>query len=218
MNNNFLKSALIGIAAILLAGLIFLSYEIGKLKAQVSELSGRPFGVSVNKPRVAIAIPRPVDARESFQEDWDPYLEMEQIQRRMNRLMHERLLEESLAPQELPTQNIMNVSVNYQEEKDKYVLRMETPGMKKDDIRIEVKDHTLFVIGEHREEQKEKNPQYVSEEQTSGYFSQAFPLPNDANTKAIKVRYEQGVLMIDIPRLVSKKNNQESGSIKVHQR
>jgi|GEM_PF-892944 len=214
MNAKFFKVISVGIVAILIVGLICLSYEVQKLKKEMTQLSERRLAVAAfDQPKVAQRIPRRMMPQDFFEESWDPYAEMERVRRQMDALMRDRFWNEPRRHQDFPLQNTIQMSTNFKEEKDKYILRMDVLGMKKEDIRVEIKSRMLLIFGERSQEKSKKDAQYASEEQSFGYFSQSLPLPQDANIKGISVNYEDGVLAIEIPRLINKKS--DSGIIKV---
>ncbi len=98
-------------------------------------------------------------------------------------------------------------AVDIVEEKDKYVLKADLPGLKQDDIKIELTDNILSISGERKHERNEedKDKKYYYYERSYGAFERKFVLPNDADIEKIKAKYENGVLSIDIQKKESKK-------------
>ncbi len=98
-------------------------------------------------------------------------------------------------------------AVDIVEEKDKYVVKADLPGLKQDDIKIELTDNVLSISGERKNERSEedKSKKYYYYERIYGSFERKFILPNDADVEKIKAKYENGVLMIDIQKKESKK-------------
>ncbi len=98
-------------------------------------------------------------------------------------------------------------AVDIAEEKDKYVVKADLPGLKQDDIKIELTDNVLSISGERKSERNEedKNKKYYYYERSYGAFERKFVLPNDADVEKIKAKYENGVLTIDIQKKESKK-------------
>lgn len=92
--------------------------------------------------------------------------------------------------------------INLIEKEGEYTLSMEIPGMTKDDIEITIsEDNALVLKGEKtcKEEAKEGEEYYYSEI-SYGSFRREIPLPQNANTEAIKASYDKGVLSISLPK------------------
>lgn len=86
-----------------------------------------------------------------------------------------------------------------------YFLSMDLPGLKKEDIKIEINDGTLVVSGERKsflQETKDKVQRY---EKTYGFFKRSFSLPKIADGDRIQAKHENGVLEITIPKAAESK-------------
>jgi HSP20 family protein len=79
------------------------------------------------------------------------------------------------------------------------VLRADIPGIKPDDVKIEVEDNVLTVSGEHREETEEKKEHYMRRERRFGSFSRSMVLPEGVTADDIEATTEDGVLEVTIP-------------------
>jgi HSP20 family protein len=91
------------------------------------------------------------------------------------------------------------LSVDVIEEDDRYVMRADLPGIKAEDVKIEVSDDTLTVSGEH-EETKEEEKNYVRRERRYGSFTRSMALPHGVKADDVEATIEDGVLEISIPR------------------
>ena len=90
-------------------------------------------------------------------------------------------------------------AVEINEEEKFFSVSVDVPGVKKEDIELEVKDNRLFVSGERKASaDKEK---VLRSERRYGKFSRIFTLPQDVNTDAIEARFEEGVLTVAIPKV-----------------
>ncbi len=107
----------------------------------------------------------------------------------------------------LPATEKLSPAVDIEEEKDKYLLKADIPGMKQDDIKVEVDDGVLKISGERKYEKKEedKDKKYHYYERSYGAFERRFVLPSDVDTEKIDAKYENGVLEIVIPKTESKR-------------
>lgn len=87
------------------------------------------------------------------------------------------------------------------ESKDHYLASFDVPGVKKEDIKIEVEGNQLIVSGERRIEiNNEDNEVHLRHERMHGKFERTFNLPTTVNTDKIEAQYENGVLRIAIPK------------------
>ncbi|MBD3277895.1 MAG: Hsp20 family protein [Candidatus Aegiribacteria sp.] len=79
-------------------------------------------------------------------------------------------------------------------------VRTELPGMKREDIEIDIANGVLSIKGEKREEEEEKKKTWHRREVRYGSFSRSFSLPTDVKTDEAKASYEDGVLKIVLPK------------------
>ena len=84
-------------------------------------------------------------------------------------------------------------------EDDHLVVRADLPGLKPEEVKIEVEDDILTVSGEHRESKVEKDKRYVRRERRYGSFSRSMTLPKGITAKDIKARTHNGVVEVTIP-------------------
>lgn len=86
------------------------------------------------------------------------------------------------------------------EEENHYMLSMDLPGMKKEDIKIEVADGTLVISGERKHEKRTDANQVHRFEKSYGAFKRSFVLPNTISADKVEARYEDGVLELYLPK------------------
>lgn len=87
-------------------------------------------------------------------------------------------------------------AVNISENGDQYRLTMAVPGLKKEDIKIDVAGNTLTI----RSEKEEKEENYSRREYNYSSFSRSFTLPGDVKAEAIEAQYNDGVLNVLLPK------------------
>lgn len=86
-------------------------------------------------------------------------------------------------------------------ENDKeYTIHVETPGMDKTELHVTVKEGVLTISGEKKTKQSTKQGNYIQMESAYGHFSRSFYLADDINEKKIKADYQNGVLIISVPK------------------
>ncbi|MFB6231552.1 MAG: Hsp20/alpha crystallin family protein [Salinibacter sp.] len=83
---------------------------------------------------------------------------------------------------------------------DAYTLRVDVPGMTKEDISINLQNNTLTISGERSSERTEESEEYVRVERAFGNFHRTFTLPDAVDQENIEATYENGVLTINIPK------------------
>jgi HSP20 family protein len=79
-----------------------------------------------------------------------------------------------------------------------YTVSIELPGLDEEDIKVEVEDDVLTVLGEKKVERTDDKTHYS--ERSYGSFKRTFTLPADADTNAITARFAKGVLTLDIAK------------------
>lgn len=129
---------------------------------------------------------------------WDPRSTLSTFQEEMGRLIDSFFgptgREETSLSTFLPPVDI--------EEKDKeFEISVELPGIKKDDVKISVKDNVLSISGEKKQEKKVDKENYHRIERTFGKFQRSFTLPDYVDVENIDAEYKDGILNITIPKL-----------------
>jgi HSP20 family protein len=77
-----------------------------------------------------------------------------------------------------------------------FTVRMDLPGLKKDDVKVELTDDVLTISGERKEEEEEKREGYYRSERSYGSFYRQVPLPEGAKTDTAMAEFTDGVLQI----------------------
>lgn len=90
-----------------------------------------------------------------------------------------------------------------EEENDHYMITLEVPGMKRDELRIELMENQLIVSGERRYEKAKEGSRYS--ERRYGRFHRSFTLPSSVDSDKVEAQYEDGVLKIYVPKTESAK-------------
>ena len=91
-------------------------------------------------------------------------------------------------------------SVDLKETDEGYEIDVNVPGMKKDDINVELDGNTLHISGEKQQKNEDKDKTYPRVESEYGYFHRSFNLPDSAKVDNIDAEYEDGVLKIHVPK------------------
>jgi HSP20 family protein len=99
-------------------------------------------------------------------------------------------------------------AVDVLESKDSYLVRAELPGMKKEDIKVELKDGTLTISGESKSEKPAEGVEYRHVERLATKFWRSFSLPEIAKQDGIEAAYKDGILEIRVPKAEEAKPRQ----------
>lgn len=86
------------------------------------------------------------------------------------------------------------------EEDDRYVLRVDLPGVREQDVKVELDENVLTVSGERRAEHERRNEGYYRVERASGSFSRSLVLPDGVEASDVHARFEHGVLEVSVPK------------------
>ncbi len=89
--------------------------------------------------------------------------------------------------------------VDVREKEDAYLLEADLPGMKKEDISLDVTDGVLTISADIHNEKKEAKDGYVCCERRCGQVERSFNL-EDIDQSGIKADYRDGVLMVLLPK------------------
>ena len=106
--------------------------------------------------------------------------------------------------------NLMKTDIK--EMKDGYELEIDLPGFKKDEVTAELKDGYLTVSaakGLDQDEQEKETGRYIRRERYAGDLSRSFYVGKDLTEKDIHGKYENGILMLDIPKKAPEKKPEE---------
>jgi HSP20 family protein len=120
---------------------------------------------------------------------WDPFSELSELGARLERLLAEA---EGRRREWAPAVDLVR-------DNGHLVLRADVPGVKPDEIDIEVADGMLTVSGKHEETTEKTEADYVRRERRYGAFSRRVSLPDGVDPKKIKARTKDGVLEVSIP-------------------
>ena len=99
-------------------------------------------------------------------------------------------------------------AVDVLESKDSYLVRAELPGMKKEDIKVEVKDGTLVLTGESKSEKPAEGVEYRHVERVASKFWRSLSLPDTVKQDGIVATYKDGILEIRVPKAEEAKPRQ----------
>jgi len=146
---------------------------------------------------------------DKFLSKWEPFRDMLSLRADMDRLFKSLFGE---VPEE--REGFWAPVMDIEEDNDNIMVKAEIPGMKKEDIKVSVRNNVLMISGERKQEKEIKNKTYHRIERYYGKFSRTIALPSEVETDKIKASYKDGVLMVILPKPESKKPQQIDVEIK----
>ena len=121
---------------------------------------------------------------------WYPFAELGELRSRFDRMFDEFSYGRERA---------WTPAIDVVRENGNLVVRAAIPGIKPEEVKIEVEDDILTVSGEHEEHKEEKDKNYVRRERRYGSFSRSMTLPPGVEAKSIKAKTHDGVVEVTIP-------------------
>src|SRR5437588_6246448 len=128
---------------------------------------------------------------------WDPFRELNTLQNRVNSLFQDYGRSNQ---EELTTPGSFVPAVDVYDDEHKVILKLEVPGVKQEDLDVQVENQTLTVRGQRTFEKEEKEENFQRIERRYGSFSRSFTLPNTIDTQSVKADYENGILKIELAK------------------
>jgi HSP20 family protein len=133
----------------------------------------------------------------------DPFAVLRQMRSNLG-----RMFEESASPSfRWPSFRMRRVSetanwfpeIDVFERDNRLVMKIDLPGMKKDDVKVEVTDGHLTISGERKSEAEERKEHFYRCEREYGSFYRAIPLPEGVKLEDAKAIFSDGVLEVSVP-------------------
>lgn len=121
---------------------------------------------------------------------WEPFAELGELRGRFDRMFDE-LLE--------GRERRWTPAIDVERENGNLVVRADVPGIKAEEVKIEVEDDILTVSGQHEESKEEKDKHYLRRERRYGSFSRSLALPAGVETEKIEAKTHDGVVEVTIP-------------------
>jgi HSP20 family protein len=92
-------------------------------------------------------------------------------------------------------------AIDIQETEKEYLVKVEIPEVKKEDVHITVQEDILTVTGERKLEKEEKGKKFHRIERSYGTFLRTFTIPVDADETKIAAEFKEGLLLLKLPKL-----------------
>ena len=104
-------------------------------------------------------------------------------------------------PYALPAETEVKMKIDVKEDEKAFVVQVDVPGVKKEDIQVEVNGDQVSLRAEvRREKEEKKDEKVVYSERRYGMVTRSFTLPVEVDPNAAKADYKDGVLSLTLPK------------------
>ena len=110
------------------------------------------------------------------------------------------LMDEFFEPINARTTNNFTPKVDVRENEQEFELLLELPGVRKEDMQIELEEDVLYVSGERKAVEETKDTNVHRMEQFYGSFQRSFHLPQGLDKETIAAQYQDGILRLTIKK------------------
>lgn len=106
--------------------------------------------------------------------------------------------------------------IDVKETDDTMIVTAELPGMKEDDLDIELTGESLILKGQKRQEHEEKSSEFHRMERRYGSFMRTISLPDEVDRDKVEAEFKDGVLRINLPKTEQGKSHRRRITVKGH--
>lgn len=134
---------------------------------------------------------------------FQPFREIDSLQREMNRLFDDLLVPTTTRPDNGLT---FAPAAEIEETEDAVHLKLEVPGIDPKDLDIQVMAEAISVSGERKSENRSQEKGIFRSEFRYGKFQRVIPLPARIDNQNVQAEYKDGVVQITLPKVEAEKN------------
>lgn len=149
---------------------------------------------------------------EPFKGRLDRWKELEDMEKRLSTYLGRPAVQTETG-KEAMTVAEWSPLVDITEDDKEYLIKADLPEVKKEDVKLTVRDDAMSISGERKYEKEEKGKKYHRIERAYGSFMRSFTLPEDADGSKVSAEYKDGVLKVHLPK--SEKAKPKSIEVKV---
>ena len=130
---------------------------------------------------------------------WDPLRDLLNLQERMNRLFEDSLAATRTDPG--APASAWTPAADVYEVAEGFVVLMDLPGLRPDDVEIQVDGERLVIHGERRPSDKTRPESFHRVERSHGVFTRVFQLTDEVDPDKVTAVFRDGLLRLELPRL-----------------
>ncbi|HEY7493169.1 MAG TPA: Hsp20/alpha crystallin family protein [Candidatus Tectomicrobia bacterium] len=127
---------------------------------------------------------------------WEPSEGLSSLRRELDRLFEDYIERGPFRGGERGWEPVVEVA----DTKDAVIVKAQVPGISKDNLQVNVTDHTLTLKGEMKEEEKKEEKNYSRQEFRYGAFTRTIPLPVAVQADKTMAQLKDGVLEVTMPK------------------
>ncbi len=131
---------------------------------------------------------------------WEPARELDSLHQEVGRLFGSFFDSQTARPANGSALRRWVPATDLTEEGEHYVLRVDLPGVKDDDVKVELDHHVLTISGQRGSENEQRGDGYRRVERSFGSFSRSLRLPDGVDPEQIHASFGRGVLEVTIPK------------------
>jgi HSP20 family protein len=128
---------------------------------------------------------------------WRTFTPLSNLREEIDRLFEAPLAELARSSQLLSG---WNPALDVHEDKDNLYVKVELPGLKKEDISLSLHDGSLSISGERKSENKHEEAEVYRAERFFGRFQRTVSLPTPVAADKVKAQYQDGILTVTLPK------------------
>jgi len=110
--------------------------------------------------------------------------------------------------------SVWTPAVDVAEHENQYIVKVELPGVAKDDVKITMQEDVLTIRGEKKQETETKDSNFHRVERSYGSFQRSFSLPTRVKNETIEASYKDGILTVALPKAEEAKLKQIEVKVK----
>ena len=96
--------------------------------------------------------------------------------------------------------SMSSMSCDIVDEGDKFRINVDLPGVKKEEVKLNVTDNSIEISAEHKEQEEEKKKNYIRKERKELAYHRTLPLPEIVVSSKATAKLNNGILTIEIPK------------------
>jgi HSP20 family protein len=129
---------------------------------------------------------------------WDPFRDLQDFEQRLATAFG-RGVAKTNGEEPIATADWAPL-VDISEDEKEFLVRVELPGLKKEEVKVTVDNGVLTISGERKVEKEEKTRKYHRVERSYGKFERNFTLPDKADGAKIAAEFKEGMLQVRLPK------------------
>ena len=134
---------------------------------------------------------------------WRPFSELSRMEREMERMFGDFFSRPWFGlklPERLREIGFREPAIEVYEEKDDVVVKAEIPGIKKEELEVNITDDLLTIKGQKKKEEEVKEKGYYYSERSFGSFERSIEIPRPVHSDKARASFKDGVLEVRIPK------------------